>query len=247
MTEFRVLAWLRHLMLKVYKKTGLLATTLIFATQIAIADTGSWRVVTEILPPLQQDANGALAGPAVDKVKALLADTGIEAPIEVFPWARAYDLAQSRKNTLIFSMARYQSRESMFHWIGPIGQIQFSFVALADREEIQINSNEDAKKWVLGTVRNDAVHDWLNQHGFTEDEHFVIRSDLQELAELLYKGLIDGLLVNKEIIKIIAAQKGYDPNRIRAWHQPEGLSSNLYLAASINSDPDMVEKLKAAF
>lgn len=221
--------------------------TLSVSIGFAGAESHSWRVVTEILPPLQVKEQGLLAGPAIDKVRALLESTGIDAPIEVFPWARAYDLAQSRKNTLIFSMARYQSREQMFHWIGPLGQIQFSFVALADREEIQINSKEDAKQWVLGTVRNDVIHDWLNQQGFTEDEHFVIRSDLHELAELLYKGLIDGLLVNKEIIKIIAAQKGYDPDRIRAWYQPQGLSTSLYLAASLDSDMAMVEKLKAAF
>ncbi|BDX04959.1 hypothetical protein [Planctobacterium marinum] len=211
------------------------------------AQAQEWRVVTELLPPLQIKQGENVAGEAVTRVRALLAANALELPIEVYPWARAYELAKNRPNTLIFSMARYASREQSFHWIGSMGEIQFSFIALADREEIQIHSVEDAQKWILGTVRNDFIHDWLLRKGFSEDKHFVVRSDLSELADLLYKGLIDGLLVNKEVITIIAAQKGYDAERIRAWFQPHDLSTHLYLGANIDSDIEVVKKLQASY
>ncbi|WP_199610370.1 type 2 periplasmic-binding domain-containing protein [Flocculibacter collagenilyticus] len=81
----------------------------------------SVRVITEHLPPYQVGERERLVGGIVaNKVQNALSQVGINVRIEVLPWARAYQLAKTRPNTLLFSVVKTDAREKHFIWLGKI-------------------------------------------------------------------------------------------------------------------------------
>ena len=73
------------------------------------------QVVTETtLFVFMQD--GKIAGPATEVVKKTLQLAGInDYRLNIYPWARAYDMALNEPNVLIYLVARTPERETRFH------------------------------------------------------------------------------------------------------------------------------------
>lgn len=212
-----------------------------------VADEYPWRVVTEHAPPFQNLNSGVLTGRAVERVRPLLRSAGIGVDIEVFPWARAFELARTRKNTLIFSIVRLKEREPLFQWIGLIEETRLSFISLASNKNVTINNIEDARRYGIGAVRNDFNHRYLLSEGFHEKEHFVLRSNISELLGLLVKERIEVMLVDMSFVTQILPATGLTTKDIKIHLQPENSVRDIYLAAHIDSDKVMVDKLRQLF
>lgn len=81
----------------------------------------SLRIVTEEWPPYNYtNDNGKVVGAATAKVRWILEQADIDYTLESYPWARAIDLASSKKNVAIFSVYRTQVREPQFKWVCPL-------------------------------------------------------------------------------------------------------------------------------
>ena len=79
------------------------------------------RVLTEDLPPYQVVKNHqVVAGSAFLQVEAIFKSAGLPCRTEVLPWARAYELARTQPNTLVYSLARLPAREDLFIWLAPL-------------------------------------------------------------------------------------------------------------------------------
>lgn len=224
-----------------------LISGLIFGFSTIAADKSEWRIVTEIAPPYQSYINDELQGIALDKVRPVLAQAGIVADIEVFPWARAFQLAKTQKNTIIFSMVRLEEREPYFHWIGLVEQARLSFFSLATNKGITINSIEDAKKWSIGAVRNDFNHQYLSKTGFAENEHFILRSHLTEVFELLLLNRIDLMLADMAFMDLIIEDKNLKQSDIKIHFQPNDAVRDIYIAVNKDSDAHVVALLTQLF
>lgn len=148
---------------------GIFITVAFFSASVSIAhatDPNDLKYMTEIYPPFNFVENSELKGIAVDLLKEVWAEMGVnEQNIEVLPWARAYNLAQKEKNTVLFSTTRSAARESLFRWAGPIKSNPIGFIARKD-SNIRARSIADLKKYRLGTVRDDFCEDVLRQKGF---------------------------------------------------------------------------------
>lgn len=216
-----------------------------FCSQLVFAE--DWRVVTEDAPPLQYLTEDGVAGYSTDMVKALLQKVELNVEIEVMPWARGFDLVLQRKNTLIYSMIRTPQREPHFQWIGRLGHFQLSFIGLKQRKGLAIDSIEGAKKWVVGAMRDDYTHKFLQQHGFTDREHLVVRSQLSELVDLLYKERIDTFIVDVELLRPMIKELGFEETLVTSLMDITELTGDVYLAANVKSDADMVKTMKKAF
>lgn len=225
----------------------LVAVFYLLLVNLANAKDVEWRVVTEIAAPYQLLEDDKLTGLAVDMVKPVLADAGVTAETEVYPWARAYELAKSRKNTLIFSMVRLKEREQHFHWIGLIRQTRLSFISLAKNTNVELTSVDDARNYGIGAVRNDFNHQYLVNEGFKEKENFILRSQMNEIVDLLFLERVEVMLVNLVFLQELIPEKGFNMSDIRVHYQPNNAIRDVYLAANVNSDPEMVERLKALF
>ena len=83
------------------------------------ANSEEIKVVTEHFPPYQIAEEGKpVRGVNVEFIKALLNEVNVDTDINVYPWARAYSMALTYPNVLIFSISRVPEREHLFHWIG---------------------------------------------------------------------------------------------------------------------------------
>ncbi len=203
-------------------------------------------IVTEDLPPLQfHNDNQPASGAMVDIINLMLKEAQLTADIKFYPWARSYNIAQKQKNTLIFSMFRDKSRESQFQWIGKIFTLESFLVALKSRKDIKINALDDAKKYLVGSIRDDLAEVYLKQHGFKEKQNLYLNSAYPALWKMFFNGRTDIAFTNSTWAYEIR-QSGLDPEQIKVLYQIPDITSDLYIAASLNTDKTIVVKLQKA-
>ena len=82
-----------------------------------LADSLELEIVTENWRPYNYSEGGDIKGHSTEILEKVLRRSGIKYKIKVYPWARAYKIAQNRKNVLIYTIMRIPSREYLFKWI----------------------------------------------------------------------------------------------------------------------------------
>ncbi|MFY8325203.1 substrate-binding periplasmic protein [Pseudoalteromonas sp. ZZD1] len=201
------------------------------------------KVVTELSPPNQTRINDDVTGYSTDIVKLILNKANINAPIEIYPWARAYKMALSVPNTLIYSLARTKDREPLFHWIGIVAKFKLGFVKLTQRHDIVINTLEQAKQYNVAVQRNDLAYNVLTKYGFS----VVLTSDIQKSYHLLLAKKVDLIIDDENYLSVMSEQLAINADKISFVYAIDELAVAGYLAANINMDPAMVSELKGAF
>lgn len=200
-------------------------------------------IVTEELPPYNYQEDGIAKGLSTEVVEAVLAETGIEAEIAFLPWARSYLMAQNRKNTLIFSMARIPEREDLFEWVGIVCPITTSFFKKAGNDAVEVHSLEDAKKYAIGVTLENVNYLYLESKGFPNLE--LESQDLLNMRKLAH-GRIDLVPFDEASFFYQVRKDGMDPAQFEAIYRVEDLSKYLYMAFSKTSDPELVERFRVA-
>jgi polar amino acid transport system substrate-binding protein len=139
--------------------------------------------------------DGSLTGSSVEIVKEIQKRVGDTTTIEVLPWARAYHMATTMPDVLLFTALRLPEREALFHWVGPVLHPQWVFYALKGKVT-PISSLEEAKKFKsIGTYRNDSQEIFLKSRGFTNlDSATTVTASAKKMAS----GMID-VFVSKDI------------------------------------------------
>ena len=203
-------------------------------------------IATELLPPYQfVDAHGNITGYAVDFVEAILDDLGIQDKIQMYPWARTYKLATSRKNVLIFSIAKTPERESMFHWIGELHQERYSFFTLKTNEHIQVQSLEDAKAYNIAVTRSSVADHMLSKLGFTQLEK---TDSFGQCLIMLIKKHSDLILASDYALNHKYTTRELSSDALKLIYNMDDIySSGLFLAMSADSDPVIINKLRQSF
>lgn len=213
-----------------------------FSTVLAI-DPTDLNYVTEIYPPFNFEKNGELKGIAVDFLKEVWSEMGIvEQKIEVLPWARAYKLVQTKKNTVLFSTTRSAARESMFKWAGPIKSNPIGFIARKD-SNFKVSSLADLKKYRLGTIRDDFCENVLQENGFDINRLDRVSKLSTNLKKLKNKR-IDFVVNSVEGTFIALEKEGYNPDDYVAV----GILSDVPLSNAFHKDvpQELVDKFQIA-
>lgn len=208
--------------------------------------TPALRVVTELSPPHQTVVDGKVDGVSTQIVLATLKQAGLESRIEVYPWARAFYIASSTANVLIYNMARTPEREDEFHWIGPVANYRLGLVRLTERTDLAPNHLKDLGPAVIAVQRADFSSHYLEQQGMKIGKELQLSADIFESWRLLLKGKVDYVVDDEAALALMEKQ----------LLQPEGIASfvlaipeleqKTYLAASKNSDAELVKKLQQA-
>ncbi len=205
------------------------------------------RVVLEVSPPHQTFDNGQVAGLSTEVVELMLQQAGLQPRYEVYPWARAFRLAASTPNVLIYNMARTPEREGQFDWIGKVARYQFGLLKLTSRYDIKVQQLSDIHGYVVGAQREDFAVEWLKNVAKQPANRLQLQPDVVETWRLFAKGKLD-LMID-------------DPNAIQAMldkHQltradvqfvlfvPE-LELYSWIAIKKGSDPALVLRLRQAY
>lgn len=214
----------------------------LLATLLSPAEAAELTILTENLPPLNYVQGGVLVGPSVDMVREIQRRVGSTAPIQVYPWARAYKMALEDKNVVLFSTTYTQDRKDKFRWIGPLATKRDILVARKDAGII-ITSLEDAKQVRrIGTLRDDTRERFLLMHGFTNLEAV---SDEQKNAQKLVLGRIDLWTYKKPGLKTVCMLAGVNVNDLEEVYHLRTI--DVMIALSKPTDDAVVQAWQKAF
>ncbi|WP_166263630.1 substrate-binding periplasmic protein [Marinobacter caseinilyticus] len=200
-------------------------------------------VVTENFPPYNFQENGEPKGLSTEVVLAVLRELDMDIDIKFYPWARSYRLASSQKNHLIYSIARIPEREDEFEWIGAIAPYQTSLYRLKKRDDIVVNSLDDAKNYAIGCSKADVITRYLKDQGFSTLD--VVSRDTQNLKRLA-RARVDLIAYDEASFNYQVRQQGLDRSQFERVWRIDDLSDQLYIAFSKDSDPEMVQKFRQA-
>ena len=203
------------------------------------------RVVATEHKLLQYSVNNKAQGPTAEIAKALLLAIEHQPSIAFMPWARAFELASKRPNTLILSMIRTPEREQNFHWIGIVSELSRVFISLKSRPENLVNTDLQAKEKLIAVARGSDSYTELKKRGFSQAKNLYVVTDIEKAFQLLLSRKVDLIY--------------YDPNAIKEYIQSSNKDIKVafnpivaanrrasYLALSLNSDKKLVELLKSA-
>lgn len=113
-------------------RTVFLGGALLAGSWTSHAGAADYRFVTEQFAPFSYETQGKAAGPMTEVVESLCAAMKKSCEIQVLPWRRALDMAESGEVSGIFSMLRSPEREAKFFITQPIVRSAYSFVAPAN-------------------------------------------------------------------------------------------------------------------
>lgn len=152
------------------------------------SDVSGVMLATEENPPLNFSTNNGKepSGLSTEVLTEAGKRAGIEVQYAIFPWNRAYRMAQESESTCVYSAVRTESREKLFKWIGPLSPNTWILFARADNP-IKLATLEDAKKYRVGGYNGDSKAIYLKQKGFALDE----ASNEEQNIKKLNAGRID--------------------------------------------------------
>lgn len=134
---------------------------------VLAAQAAELRILTTEVPPLAFTRDGQVTGFCVEVVKEIQQRLGDNTPIEVMPWARAYEIGLNAPNVVLICPKRTAEREALFKWVGPLLESRTSFYARAGAG-IHLSSLDEAKQ-APGILIPRAFysHTYLKGEGFT--------------------------------------------------------------------------------
>jgi len=206
------------------------------------------RIVTEHLAPFQISDNHELVGGIVGiEIQQLLDKILPENIIEVLPWARAYQIALERPNTIIFSMVRTPDREDKFIWIGKVAQVSTELITLKTSQLKPIELLSELGGIQIGVKRYDAVANFLVDKGFEFDKNLVEIMNTFSTLKMLEKRRIDVIPSNQQVIEFYCKQTGCKNSDFKTIYTLKELSEEFYLAVSLGTEESLVKQLRAEF
>ncbi len=204
-------------------------------------------IVTTDFPPYSFIQDNQVAGLATEAVTEALHSAGLNYnPIKILPWARAYSTALNNRNTLIYSIARSTEREPLFHWVGKIAPYRIHLYKLKSRQDIQVHSLEDAKKYVVGGEFADIKQEYLIKKGFEKDKNLKLVAADELNIRMLFAGRIDLIPFDELSLPIMLEKEGKPADALESVLFLEDISYDLYMAFSNQTHPDTVKRLRHA-
>ena len=195
---------------------------------------------------LQYSENDKLKGPSAEIFKLLLEKSQLHAPVEFFPWSRAYKTALERKNTLIFSMVRTQEREDKFHWLVKVSELVRGFISLKSRPENYIRNIDDAKTKVIAVLRNSYGFDSLIKLGFEKNKQLYEVTSIKDGITLFLSGKVDLFYTDLNVVKNHLASQNKNSDDIVSIHILPQTRRDSYIAANIDTNSKILANLKDA-
>lgn len=200
-------------------------------------------VVTEEYPPYNfTDASKKITGVSTEVVEEVLKRAKIDYQLGVYPWARAYQMAQEDPNVLIYSIGRNETREKLFKWVDVIAPYNVHLYRLKSRSDIKGTDLAALKAYKIGAVRQDVRAQFLEKAGIKPELVNEDGANIKKLAE----GRIDLFPIDELGVVALYKREGADFSTITPVLKLDALSSGLYMAFSQKTDDAIVARAKAA-
>ena len=227
--------------------SGLTAIALALSLNKAAVAEQPLRVVLELSPPHQTLVNGKVGGLTTAVVDAMLQQAGLSANYEVYPWARAFRIAATTSDVVIYNMARTPEREAQFEWIGTVTRYKFGFLKLSWRDDIQVSQLSDIKHYVVGAQREDFSAEWLRDVAKQPQQKLELQPDVIETWRLLVNGKLDLMIDDPVAIDDMLHKHLLQREDIEFVLFPPELELQTWIAVKKGSSPELVKRLRLAY
>jgi polar amino acid transport system substrate-binding protein len=230
-------------------QAGLLAALLVAAGSVR-AEPLQLTILTEYSPPSSMfedgrepgsaggSGGGKVVGTGSDKVREVMARTGVAFTIAMQPWRRAYTAALEQSDTCVYAATRLPEREHLFRWIGPIDSGDWVLLGRADRR-YALRTLDDARRFRIGTYNGDARDAYLRERGFNVD---AAQNDLINPEKLLL-GRIDLWAASLRRHSTLLAQRGWAGRIVPVLSFKK---VELYLACNKTMTDDLAARMNGA-
>lgn len=152
------------------------------------------RFTTEDYPPYNFRAGSEIRGAGYDQVLLMMEAIKVPYTIEMMPWARAIALAESEPMHCVFTAAHIPERDKRFKWVEPIA-VGRNFMVSHKNSGIKVANIEEAKRYIVGTQRNDYTQTILENEGFPKID---LATDLKLTLKKLQSKRIDLMPISEQ-------------------------------------------------
>lgn len=212
--------------------------TLILLISSFVSNANQLTFVAEDLPPFHfLGADKKPQGALVEVIKALMEKTKLSASIKLMPFAHSYDLALNQPNIFMFSLMKSADRNALFQWVGQSYKSKAFLVGLRSRSDININNLEEAKSFVVGTIRGYHSEDYLKNAGFATPNNLHLSVNYKHMWGMLFGHHIDFVLTNFVAIETELKSIGLDKKDIKPVVELHDFQGDLFIATGF-STPD---------
>ena len=137
-----------------------------FSAALLAADIPTIHISTEDTAPYSfKGADGKIQGVSVDLLKLIFSKAKVNYTLTIDSWVHTYESALNITYHGAISTAETPERKSLFKWVGPLVTMQWVLLAKKGRY-LSIDTLNDAKKYMIGGYRDDAITDYLKSKGF---------------------------------------------------------------------------------
>ena len=206
---------------------GLSASTHAIAAGVTLA--------TEEYPPFSYRDGKAIKGASVEQVEKVMKDAGIDYKIEMMPWARAYTLAKTTPMSCVFTTAHNAKRDPMFKWVEPL-LVDRNILVARTGSGVAAKDLDEAKKYTVGTQREDYTEMTLKENGFTKLD---VATDFNATLRKLLNGRIDMMPISEIYFGKLKAEQPLEKVTVLST-QPMGI------ACEKNFPSDLLARMQAA-
>ena len=202
------------------------------------------KVVAEHLPPYQVANSARLDGFAIDVTQALFSQQPRQPDIEIMPWSRAYFTALNNKNTLILSIARTQSREKLFHWVGTLNNETLYVWSLASNTQLTPYSLQQLKSAHIAVTQNSYIDQYLTRQLFTNLERL---ASPEQYIGMLFKQRVDYIISTEATLEQQLKILKLDISQLKKVLALQEINEKLSIALNLQSDAELVAQFQQAF
>ncbi|MYM23943.1 transporter substrate-binding domain-containing protein [Duganella sp. FT135W] len=196
-------------------------------------------LVTEEFAPYSYREHGKVTGYATDVLEAALAHAGIDHSVQIYPWARAFQMARSQPNVLIYSIVRTPEREELFQWVTPLAPRSVYLYKLASRRDIKVRTVEDLRRYRIAANRGDVVEEQLHQLGLNADLGALDETNLRKVVV----GRVDLMVASERTLKDLCQRIQVRCSQLERAMPMPGMG-DYYVAASLGTPPATVQAVR---
>jgi polar amino acid transport system substrate-binding protein len=203
------------------------------------------RAVTEDAPPYTFMAGSKVTGIATEVLEKTLQLAGIpDYRVNLYPWARAYDMALKEPNVLIFLIARTPARENQFQWVGEFMQMRYHLYKLRDRPNITASQLDSARSYVIGVIRDDVRQQYLQRQGFSR---LVVSAQANDNFAKLLSHQVEMVPLTDAETAPLCRSAHFDCAGLEKVLTLDDMTTGLYMAYSKVTPESLVNQTRAAF
>ncbi len=201
---------------------------------------GVFQLVTEEYPPVTFMKAGKPSGLVTDMVREIAARQGIPDNIRLTSWKNAYNMALLYPNVVLFSAERTPERESLFHWVGPVGK-NSAILYARKGSGTKISSLEEARKVAaIGTTTDWFTEQQLKREGFN---NLLSSPDPRANVRQLMNGEVQLSVFTDVTVPEIVREAGYDMDDLEPVFTVG--RTYFYIALSRDTPTDVVAAWKS--